>query len=265
MFESVASGDLHLLFTLVFSTIPFLLIAVIPALLAALATWRNPADQLRGVSLAFLAGAAVWFALNKSQLLLDHHYLFPTKSIFLGVLCSRPKFPAWVRVAPLLLLSAIGFYYYKSDFLYLATPLRESERNYVASVNPVGEVAVDSLYFTKFYNPGHTLNYETIDMDYWPKYRAAIPANLRNDQLSGLQKMPAEPSTLLVSAFTVRRFGVPFHGNLPCTHPQQASEHLRVLGRTWNLPAQPFALCICTSIAPLPWSRRLRDGAGLAP
>jgi hypothetical protein len=242
--------DFHLLFTLIFSVVPFLLLAVVPALLAALATWRNPAKQLRTLSLAFLGATAVWFTMNKSQLLLDHHYLFPAKSIFLGVLCSRSKFPAWARAMPLLLLSAIGFYLYKANFLYLTTPLREAERNYAARVHPAGEVAVDSLYFTRFYTPGHTLNYETVDMDYWPRYLAAIPANLQGELLSGVQRKPAEPSMLVLSAYTMPRYGQLFHGRLPCTQPPEASERLRVLGRTWNLPAQPYALIVCARAGP---------------
>jgi len=242
--------DFHLLFTLIFSVIPFLLLAVIPAFLAVLATWRSPEHQLRNVSLAFLGGASAWFAMNKSQLLLDHHYLFPAKSIFVGVFYSWPRFPAWVRAAPLLLLSAIGFYYYKADFLYLTTPLRDAERTYAARVHPAGEIAVDSLYITKFYAPGRTLNYETVDAEeYWPKYLAAIPANLQDDLLSGLQRKPAEPSMLVVSAYTVQRFGQLLHLSPPCTVPLEVSERLRLLGRTWNLPAQPYALLVCARTA----------------
>ena len=242
--------NFHLLFTLIFSVIPFLLLALVPAVLIALATWRKPPNHLRNVSLAFLGGTAVWFTMNKSQLLLDHQYLFPAKSIFLGVMCSWPRFPAWVRTMPLLLLSAISFYYYKADFFYLTTPLREAERNYAARVHPAGEIAVDSLYFTQFYEPGHTLNYETVDMDYWPKYLAAIPANLQGDLLSGLQRKPVEPSMLLVSAYTLPRYGQLFHGSLPCTRPPDISERLRLLGRTWNLPAQPYALIVCKRAGP---------------
>lgn len=244
--------NFHVLFTVIFSVVPFLLLAVVPALLAAVATWRSPANKLRIVSLAFLGGTAVWFTMNKAQLLLDHHYLFPAKSIFLGVLSSLSRFPVWIRAMPLLLLSAIGFYYYKADYLYLTTPLRDAERHYAAAVHPAGEVAVDSMYFTRFYAPGHTLNYETVDMNYWPRYLAAIPPNLQEKLLYGLQRKPAEPSMLIVSAYTMQRFGQPFHGNLPCTPPPGASEHLRVLGRTWNLPAQPYALTVCASGTPVP-------------
>jgi hypothetical protein len=50
----------------------------------------------------------------------------------------------------------IGFYY--ADFLYLTTPLCDPESNYAARVHPAGQIAVDSLYLTRFYAPGHTLN-----------------------------------------------------------------------------------------------------------
>jgi len=238
--------DFHLLFTLIFSVVPFLLLAVIPAFTAALATWRSPEHQLRNVSLAFLGGASAWFALNKSQLLLDHHYLFPAKSIFMGVFYSWHRFPAWVRAVPLLLLSAIGFYYHKADFLYLTTPLRDAERTYAGRVHPAGEIAVDSLYFTRFYTPGRTLNYETVDAEgYWPEYLAAIPASLQDDLLSGLQRRPAEPSMLIASAYTVQRYGELLHRSLACTVPLEFSKRLRLLGRNWNLPAQPYALVVC--------------------
>lgn len=239
--------DMRLLFTYVFSIVPFLVLAVIPAFLAVLFTWRHPRSKLRDVSVAFLGGTAVWFALNKSQLLLNYHFLFPSKSIFLGVLCSWPRFPTWLRVAPLLLLSAIHFYYQKGNFLYFATPLRETYRNYGATVQPVGEVAVDSLYFARFYRIGHSLNYETVVESFWPQYLAAIPAGLQNEMLSGLERKPVEPSMLVVSAATVRLTGEPHGDNLTCTRPPEAYAHLRTFGRTWNLPANPYALFVCST------------------
>jgi hypothetical protein len=151
---------------------------------------------------------------------------------------------------PLLLLSVVGFYLYKADFLYLTTPLRAEEREYAAGVHPEGEIAVDSLYFTRFYAPGRTLDYETVDMDYWHKYLATVGENLQSQLLSGLQRKPAEPTMLIVSAFTMTRFDHLFYGSLPCTRPPEASDRLRVLGRTWNLPARPYALIVCTNAPP---------------
>jgi len=240
--------DMHLFFTWMFCVIPFLLLAVVPAILCALFHWREPHSMLRNLSLAFLGGTVAWFGLNKSQLLLDQHYLYPSKSIFLGVFCSWPRFPAWVRVVPLLLLSAIGFYYYKSDFLYVSSPLRSAEQNYASSVHLQGEVAVDSLYFARFYRPGLSLNYETVDFDLWPRYLAAIPKFAQHDMLAGLQQKPVEPSLLLVSAMTVRTYGTPRHGKPSCVYPPEFFEHLKILGRTWKLPAQPYALAVCTSL-----------------
>jgi hypothetical protein len=242
--------NFHLFFTFVFSTIPFLLLAVVPALLVALATWRKPAGHLRNVTLAFLGGTAIWLAMNKVQFLTEYHYLFPAKSIFLGVLCSRLRFPSWVRALPLLIISLIGFYFYKADFLYLTASLRAEESACASRVRPDSEVAVDSLYFTRFYLPGHALNYETVDLGFWPRYLAAIPANLRSELLSGLQARPAEPSMLLVSAYTLPRYGELFHRSLPCVQTLEASERLRILGHTWNLPAHPYALIVCTMSAP---------------
>jgi hypothetical protein len=244
--------DIYLLFTWIFSIVPFLLLAVLPAFTAALITWRDRSSTLRNVSLAFLGGTVVWFALNKSQLLIEHHYMFPPKSIFLGLLCSRPRFPVWTRVAPLLLLSVIGFYFYKSNFLYFTTPLRDQQGEYSAGVHPVGEVAVDSVYFAKFYRAGQTLNYEFINPDYWPRFLAAIPPRFREEVLSGLQTKPVEPSMLLVSAATAWRYGEPYYGSLACARPPEVRKPLRALGRTWKLPAQPFALIVCAKAGPQP-------------
>ena len=41
---------------------------------------------------------------------------------------SWPKLPAYSRITRLLLLYAISFYYYKGDFLYRGTSLRNEER-----------------------------------------------------------------------------------------------------------------------------------------
>jgi hypothetical protein len=242
--------DLHLQFTWIFSIVPFLLLAVIPAFIVALLSWRDRSSSLRNVSLAFLGGTVAWFTLDKSQLLLEHHYTFAAKSIFLGLLCSRPRFPAWARVLPLLLLSVISFYFYKSNFLYFATPLRDQQREYSAGVHPVGEVAVDSVYFAEFYSPGRTLNYDFMVQNYWPTYLIAIPTSLQEEMLSGLQSKPVEPSVLLVSAATSWRSGPPHFGNLACLQPPKALEPLRALGRTWKLPAQPYALFVCKSSGP---------------
>jgi hypothetical protein len=241
--------DIHLLFTWVFSIVPFLLLAVIPAFIVAVVTWQNRSSTLRNVSLSFLAGAVVWFSLNKSQLLIEHHYLFPAKSIFLGLLCSRLRVPLWARVAPLLLLSAIGFYFYKSSFLYIASPLRDQERQYSAGIRPVGEAAVDSVYFAKFYRPGQTLNYECVSQSYWPNFQPEFQgkalSRFRREILSGLPAKPVEPSMLLVSAATAWQYGRPHYGNLICREPPEGQEPLRVLGRMWKLPAHPLALTVC--------------------
>jgi hypothetical protein len=241
-----AVPDLRLLFTWIFSIVPFLFVAIVPALLAVIWQWKNVSSQVRNVGLAFLGGTAVWFALNKSQLLLEHHFLFPSKSVFLGVLYSWPKLPAWARLPPLLLLCAISFYFYKADFLYLGSPLRQEEQSYAAKVNPDGVVAVDSLYFARFYRPGRTLDYEVATIEpYWPRYRNAIPAFARAEMLAGLQDKPLEPTMLLVSAYTLSLYPEEPRFNLSCTQPALFEERLRALGRTWNLPAQPFALKVC--------------------
>jgi len=253
--------DFHLLFTWVFSVIPFVLLAIVPAILVAVTTWRDRSSSLRHVSLAFLGGAALWFALNKSQLLLEHHYLFPAKSIFLGLLCSRLRLPLWVRVAPLLLLSAIGFYFYKSNFLYFASPLRDQQRKYSAGILPVGEAAVDSVYFARFYRPHQTLSYEFIGQNYWPSFLAAIPPQFRVEILSGLPPAPVEPSLLLVSAHTSWQFGPASYGHLTCLEPREALQPLRALGRTWKLPAYPYALTVCTSSAVSVTAGSVRDSA----
>jgi hypothetical protein len=241
-----AIPNLRLLFTWVFSIVPFIFVAIAPALLAVIWQWKNTSSHVRNVGLAFLGGTAVWFALNKSQLLLEHHFLFPSKSIFLGVLYSWPKLPAWARLPPLLLLCAISFYFYKADFLYLGSPLRQEEQSYAAKVNPDGVVAVDSLYFARFYRPGRSLDYEVAAIEpYWPRYRAAIPAFARGEMLAGLPDKPLEPTMLLVSAYTLSLYREVPQFNLSCSQPALFAQPLRVLGRTWNLPAQPFALRIC--------------------
>ena len=238
--------NFHLRFTWAFCVVPFFLVAILPALFAIGRKWRVNSSELRALALAFLGGTAVWLALNKSQLLLDHHFLFPAKSVFLGVFCSRLRFPAWVRVAPLALLSLISFYYHKPDFLYLGEPLRLEERKYAAEVKLGGVVAADSLYFARFYRPGQTLNYEVFAFEnYWPRYLAAIPAFARPSMLEGLLGQPMKPDLLLISAYTVSRSRDKSALDISCEQPQIFADRLYVLGRTWNLPAQPYALMTC--------------------
>src|SRR5215813_470596 len=238
--------DLHLLYTYLFSVIPFVFLALIPAAVVVWAVRKEPKIPLFRVSLAFLGAAVMWLAVNKSQLLLEHHYLFPAKTIFLGLLCSWPKLPSWIRCIPLLLVSTLGFYLYKADFLYLTTPLRQTERHYASAIHPVGEVAVDSLYFARFYRAGHTLNYETVNTGYWPKYLATIPADLRESVMSGLEKHPVEPSMVIATPYILPRSGHDIPGGMFCTQPPSAAERLRALGHTWNLPADPYAAVVCS-------------------
>ncbi|PYT62385.1 MAG: hypothetical protein DMG35_07760 [Acidobacteria bacterium] len=238
--------EMHSLFIWVFSIVPFILVAVVPAILVVAWQWKNVSSQVRNVGLAFLGGIAVWFVNNKSQLLLDHHFLCPSKSVFLGVLYSWPKLPVWARTTPLLLLSLISFYYHKADYLYLASPLRQEEQRNAAEVKPSDITAVDSLYFARFYRPGKTLNYEVAEVGrYWFGYREAIPDFARKEMLAGLANRPLEPTMLVVSAYTAARFREREQFNLPCKQTALFAERLHILGRTWNLPAQPFALKIC--------------------
>lgn len=242
--------NLKMIFTLVFSIIPFILLAVLPAMVTFFAKLRERANKVWTTSAAFLAASLLWLGLNKSQLLLDHHYLFPAKSIFMGVFWSRPAFPKWLQAGPLLLLSLISCYYYKADFLYLATPLRASVKENRTHVRPLPLAAIDSLYFSYFFKPQETLNYETVGMGYWPRYLAAIPAAKQSEMLRGLPRTPAAASMLLFSAITVHRFPDNENSGFECVQSEEASNRLRALGHTWNLPAAPFALTICIPAAP---------------
>lgn len=233
--------DFHLFFTFVFSVVPFLLLALLPAMLAAFVS-RRKGGPLFAVSLAFLAATAIWLLTNKSQLLLEHHYLFPAKSVFLGVFLASWRAPVWLRALPLLLLSFIGFYLYKSDFLYLSSPLRQWEHLAVTSVvHPQGELAVDSLFFARCYAPGRTLNYETVGMNFWPRYLAAMPSSV----LADLPPRPVEPSVLMLSRYTLGHYGPMSHLEPQCIQSPQGSEPLHRLGRNWNLPANPYAIIVC--------------------
>lgn len=237
--------NFHLFFTLIFSVVPFLLLAILPALLAVFLSRRKAAD-LFAVSLAFLAATAIWLLTNKSQLLLEHHFLFPAKCVFLGVFLSSWRAPAWLRVLPLVLLSAIGFYLYKADFLYLTSPLRQWERLAVSSVVPQqGELAVDSLFFARFYVPGRTLNYETVGMNFWPRYLAAMPSSLLANLYPDLPSRPVEPSVFVLSRYTLGHYGPMNHLEPQCVQFPPGSEALRHLGRTWNLPSNPYAIIVC--------------------
>jgi len=242
--------DFSMLFAWVFCLIPFFFVAILPALLAAGGMCRGATNDLRNVGIAFLGSAAAWFALNKSQLLLAHHFVFPAKCVFVGAFYSWPKLPAWMRVAPVLLLGLISFYYYKADFLYLGTPLRIEERSYASEIQPQGIVALDSLYFARFYRPGQSLNYEVTAFElYWPRYMAAIPEFARTEMLAGLPDKPVQPDMLLVSAYTERTQGKQSL-DVVCKQPKAFEERLRILGRSWNLPAQPYALMVCRKRAP---------------
>jgi len=238
-------------FTWEFCVVPFVLIALVPAMLVTAGAWRDSPKELRKVSIAFLASTLVWLTLNKSQLLLDHHFLYPAKSVFLGMFYSWPKFPAWLRIGPMVLLCAISFYYYKADFLYLGSPLRMEEQQYSASLHLTGMAAVDSLYFANFYRPGETLNYEVSAFeDNWRRYKAAIPTFAAKNMLSGLQDKPEEATTILISGLTAARLKKEPDPDSVCHAPPDFEKKLRAFGRTWNLPADPYALMVCTGKAP---------------
>jgi hypothetical protein len=240
--------DVRNLYFLVFSFVPFILVAILPAIIVVSAGLRDREGKLRDVALAFLGAAAVWFALNKAQLLLEHHYLFAAKYVFLAVLCSHVRLPLWLRISPLLVLSVVNWYLFKADYFYLATPLRAEEAHFSPSQVPPGERAVDSLYFAKAYVPGSTLSYSPLRAGVlWPAYEAAIPPRLRETILSGLPATPAVPTVFIVSAYSVTKDGAPDQGVLSCTQTSKGFEHLRLLGRTWNLPANPYALMECTA------------------
>ncbi len=239
--------DFWNLFLWVFGVVPFILVAVLPAIIVVFAGLRDRERKLRDVTLAFLGAAAVWFALNKSQLLVEHHYLFVAKYVFLAVLCSHARFPLWSRILPLILLSAIGWYLYKANYIYLTVPLRTVESRFSPDLVPPGERSVDSLYFVRAYKQGRTLDYYPLRQEApWPAYRAAIPPKLRATILSGLPDAPAVPTVFLVSAYSVVKSGEPTDVGLTCTKTSNGFEHLRLLGRTWNLPANPYALMVCT-------------------
>jgi hypothetical protein len=231
--------DFHLVYTWAFCVVPFFLLAVLPAVLAGTGLWKDAPKELRNVSIAFLGSAALW-------LMLDHHFLYPSKIVFLGIFFSWPKLPAWLRVTPLALLCFISFYYYKSDFLYLGTPLRLEERSYAAGVRPEGIVEMDSLYFPRFYRPGETLDYGVAVYEgFWESYREAIPAYARKEMLAGLPDKPMVPNMLMVSADIASMYGDKPTDGMACEQPKGFTDKLRVLGRTWNVPAHPYALMVC--------------------
>lgn len=240
--------DARLLYFWVFSFIPFVLIAVVPAIHVAIALLRNRENQLRDVALAFLAGTAAWFALDKSQLLMGYHYLFAAKCVFLAVFCSYARAPLWLRVSPLLILLAISWYLFKEDYLYLTTPLRAEEARFSPDLVPPGERAVDSLYFPQAYKPGTTLNYEPYLLEqFWPLYEATIPPKLRPGILSGLPETPATPSVFVISALSATSDGKPNLVNLKCSQSPDGFAPLKLLGRIRKLPTNPYAFMVCVT------------------
>lgn len=234
-----------------FGIFPFVVLTVLPAIVVVARTMRKPSSTLRHVSLAFLGATLVWFLLNKSQLLLEHHYLFISKTVFLALLCSLPEIPRWLRVLPFLLISVIGFYLYKADYLYIATPLRAEAAVFQPGPGSEREVSVDSLYFTRVYDPDRTIGYETFNIEhYWPRLLAAMPARFKSRLLAGLPLAPAVPDVYLISAFTLGKFGAPLAPNVSCAKPAAASRLLRAFGRRWNLPEDPFLLIACSAAPP---------------
>jgi hypothetical protein len=237
--------DLHTPYAIVFSVIPFLLLAVVPACVSIWHWRRRDTEWL--VAVSFLAGAAVWLLVNKRDLLLARHFLFVSKSVFLGVYGTRLGRSAWLRIGALLVVATINLYAFKDEFLYLATPLRAEAQRSAAAIHPAGVLAVDSLYFVTFYRSGETLDYSSLLVTpMWPAYRAAIPDRFRAGLLAGLADAPAQPSMLIVSAMSVFRFGEPQLENFQCSGARQPISRLRVLGRTWNLPAHPYDVRLCT-------------------
>ena len=240
-----------ILYFYLFGIVPFALLAVLPAIIVGAVNLRRPGSDLRDLSFAFLGGAFAWFKVNKAQLLLDHHFLFPAKSVFLAVLCSQKQFPLWLRVMPFLIISTCSFYLHKSNFLYLGQPLRNEAAS--AKVLPSRDkvVAVDSLYFADAYAPGHTLNYESIQVsNLWPLYLAALPQNVQSALLGGLPRTPISPNAYAVSAYSKALYGLPSQTGITCNGAADKVEPLTVLGRKWKLPSNPFAPTACTVTQP---------------
>ncbi|HXJ15478.1 MAG TPA: hypothetical protein VNH19_24660 [Candidatus Limnocylindrales bacterium] len=239
------------MYVYLFGILPFALVAILPAIITGAVNLRRPGSDLRDVTFAFLGGAFMWFESNKSQLLLEHHFLFPAKSVFLAVLCSQKKFPLWLRVMPFLIISTCSFYLYKANFLYLGQPLRKEAAS--AKVLPSRDkvVAVDSLYFANAYALDHTLNYESIQVsNLWPQYLAALPQHFQSTFLAGLPKTPISPNSYAVSALTRMTYGLPVRTDVVCVSTSDNIDSLVALGRKWKLPANPFALTTCTTIQP---------------
>ena len=111
----------------------------------------------------------------------------------------------------------------------------------------IGRMATDSLYFAKFYQPGRTLNYEVVAFEnYWLRYRAAIPQFAKKTMLDGLPGQPWQPDMLVASAYTATRLREKESFAMPYKQAKDFDDQLHVLGRTWNLPAHPFALRVCS-------------------
>ncbi|HET7108876.1 MAG TPA: hypothetical protein VFI38_18830 [Candidatus Acidoferrum sp.] len=239
------------LYTYLFGILPFALVAILPAIITGAMNLRRPGSDLRDVTFAFLGGAFTWFKSNKSQLLLEHHFLFPAKSVFLAVLCSQKKFPLWLRVIPFLIITTCSFYLYKANFLYLGQPLRQEAAE--AKVKPSSDkvVAVDSLYFASAYAPGRTLNYETVQVAVnWPQYLEALPQNVQSSFFADLPRTPVTPNSYSISAYAAMVYGLPEGSDISCTGPAEKLAFLTALGRKWKLPANPFALTTCRPTQP---------------
>lgn len=246
--QTNAMPNLRVLYTWAFCVVPFGIIAVLPALVVIVLTWKSTDSILRVVTLAFLGGTLAWLLTNKLQFLTEYHYLFPAKSVFLAVLCSRTRIPLWARVLPLILLSAIGWYLFKANFMYLATPLRAEHARYSENSESGEILAVDSLYFATTYRPGRTLNYEPYkNAVLWPTYLKAMPKSLRAELLQGLPTSPLVPQVFVVSSFSAVKYGQPTGDSLTCKGAERGFEQLRFAGRAWRLPANPYALLECTT------------------
>ena len=230
------------------AVIPLGLCALLPAVLAVGFRRRAGAPLFKN-ALAYVAGFAVWFAVNKTQVLLQNHLNYLGRMGLQGHLPDAGGRSRWLRAVgygPVLVVAAVGWYLDKSLLVHLGRAEAVSAADIAALGVPLdGVVAAEGQTFFPVWRPGRTISYIgfMVLRNYWQRSKAVTPPAAWNSLPPAVRAAgPAVPDVIIVTSDTLLKAGRPD----PTVYRQVAGppsvELVRLFGRPVKEAKRPSEL-----------------------
>jgi len=195
---------------------------------------------------AYLGGFAVWMILGRGQFIAWGHFCYLAQPILHAQLIGSPR--TWFRRTAWIIGGVFSFlhlYHGKAQFWPGPRPVSASYAAARSVATQPGEfMAADFFAYGSMTDHESLLHYEMIRGNYWPRFLASTPPAIRARLPHGEQTIPPSPQRIVITAYSLDRFGPPDAVRYRQVRGPSQSPMLEIGGRRLSLLRDPLAICV---------------------